>query len=94
MPDFLVRLDGTDDVTRTLIVEVSGSRKSPGPTAEKAATTRESWVPSVNSHGGFGLWGYCELGVGEITQARKVLTTAMTVLRDLDPPAHRSRGAA
>jgi type III restriction enzyme len=95
VPDFLVRLD-TDEpgVTRTLIVEVSGSHKSPGPTAEKAATTRESWVPAVNGHGGFGLWGYCELGAAEITQAKKVLTAAMAALRELDVPVHRPRGVA
>ena len=43
---------------RTLIVEVSGSQKSPGPTRAKADTVRDFWVPAVNSHGGFGLWGY------------------------------------
>ncbi|GAA1280969.1 DEAD/DEAH box helicase family protein [Pseudonocardia aurantiaca] len=95
VPDFLVRLDEAEDsVARTLIVEVSGSQKSPGPTAEKAATTRTSWVPAVNAHGGFGLWGYCEIGTAEITQAKKVLTAAMAALRELDPPARRSRGAA
>ncbi|MGH3568779.1 MAG: BPTD_3080 family restriction endonuclease [Pseudonocardia sp.] len=95
VPDFLVRLADPDDgVCRTLIVEVSGSQKSPGPTAEKAATTRESWVPAVNAHGGFGLWSYCELGTAEITQAKKVLTAAMAALRELDVPARRSRGAA
>ena len=37
VPDFLVRLvTEPDDVERTLIIEVSGSRKSPGPTAAKA----------------------------------------------------------
>jgi type III restriction enzyme len=72
LPDFLVRLADTGDgMTRTLIVEVSGGRKSPGPTVEKAATTRESWVPAVNSHGGYGLWDYCEVGrVSEITKAK------------------------
>ncbi len=82
LPDFLIRLADTGDgVTRTLIVEVSGGRKSPGPTAEKAATTRESWVPAVNSHGGYGLWSYCEVGrVSEITKAKQVLTEAMDAL--------------
>ena len=95
VPDFLVRLDKIEDrITRTLIVEVSGSQKSPGPTTEKAATTRTSWVPAVNAHGGFGLWGYCEIGRAEITQAKRVLTAAMVALRELDAPARRSRGAA
>lgn len=95
VPDFLVRLDGADDgVTRTLIVEVSGSQKSPGPTAEKAATTRESWVPAVNAHGGFGLWGFCEIGTAEITRAHQVLAAATAALRAQDPPVRRSRRAA
>ena len=82
LPDFLVRLaDPGDGVTRTLIVEVSGGRKSPGPTAEKATTARESWASAVNSHGGYGLWGYCEIGrVSEITKAKQVLAEAMEAL--------------
>ena len=62
LPDFLVRLKKRDgeDLTRTLIVEVSGGQKSPGPTNEKARTTRECWVPAVNNHRGFGRWGYVE----------------------------------
>jgi type III restriction enzyme len=95
LPDCLVRLEDTDDgVPRTLIVEVSGAQKAPGPTAEKAATARTSWVPAVNNHGDFGLWGYCEIGAAEITQARKVLITAMAALRDLAPLGRRPRGAA
>jgi len=96
VPDFLVRLDGCDDgMPRTLIVEVSGGQKSPGPTAEKAMTTRESWVPAVNAHGGFGIWGYCELGrVSEITRAKQTLETAITALRELAIPARASKGAA
>ncbi len=41
-PDFLVRLvpEAGDEVERTLIIEVSGGRKAPGPTAAKAATAR------------------------------------------------------
>lgn len=63
VPDFLVRLqplDG-DDLTRTLVIEVSGSQKSPGPTTAKATTARDSWCASVNNHGGFGRWGYIEM---------------------------------
>jgi len=63
IPDFLVRLvrrEG-EDLTRTLIVEVSGSQKSPGPTAAKAVTARDAWCASVNNHGGFGRWGYTEM---------------------------------
>lgn len=63
LPDFLVRLRraADDNVDRTLIVEVSGSRKSPGPTRAKATTARDSWCAAVNNHGGFGRWGYVEM---------------------------------
>jgi type III restriction enzyme len=63
LPDFLVRLQPLPDEqeTRTLIVEVSGSHKPPGPTKEKAETVRDLWLPAVNNHGGFGRWSYCEL---------------------------------
>lgn len=63
VPDFLVRLKAldSDDLPRTLIVEVSGSQKSPGPTTAKATTARDSWCTSVNNHGGFGRWGYIEM---------------------------------
>ena len=63
IPDFLVRLVRRDGeaFTRTLVVEVSGSRKSPGPTTAKAVTARDSWCASVNNHGGFGRWGYTEM---------------------------------
>ena len=62
VPDFLVRLvTEPDDVERTLIVEVSGSRKSPGPTAAKAETARNQWCAAVNNWGEFGRWGYREM---------------------------------
>lgn len=63
VPDFLVRLQPLegDDLSRTLIIEVSGSQKSPGPTTAKATTARDSWCASVNNHGGFGRWGYIEM---------------------------------
>jgi type III restriction enzyme len=63
VPDFLVRLVQPPgyEVQRTLIIEVSGSQKSPGPTAAKAETARHSWCAAVNNHGGFGRWGYIEM---------------------------------
>lgn len=63
VPDFLVRLHRREgeDFDCHLIVEVSGSQKSPGPTRAKAATARNSWCVSVNNHGGFGRWGYIEM---------------------------------
>jgi len=63
VPDFLIRLAQSEDdpVVRTLILEVSGSRKSPGPTRAKAATARDQWCAAVNNQGDFGRWGYAEL---------------------------------
>jgi type III restriction enzyme len=63
VPDFLLRLEHPegDDAVRTLIVEVSGGQKSPGPTYVKAETARNSWCAAVNNHGGFGRWGYIEI---------------------------------
>lgn len=63
VPDFLVRLVKQDesDVERTLIIEVSGTQKSPGPTKQKATTARDSWCGAVNNHGGFGRWGFVEM---------------------------------
>jgi len=62
VPDFLVRLaTRSDDVERTLIVEVSGSMKSPGPTKAKAETARNQWCRAVNNWGEFGRWGYIEV---------------------------------
>ena len=43
---------------RTLIVEVSGTRKAPGPTIAKAETARNQWCAAVNNHAGYGRWGY------------------------------------
>ncbi len=62
VPDFLVRLvTEPTDVERTLIIEVSGSRKSPGPTAAKAETARNQWCAAVNNWGEVGRWGYVEV---------------------------------
>jgi type III restriction enzyme len=76
IPDFLVRLvTEPDDVERTLIIEVSGSRKSPGPTAAKAETARNQWCAAVNNWGEFGRWGYVE--VHNPAQAAKLLGEAI-----------------
>jgi type III restriction enzyme len=78
-PDFLLRLAPVEgeDFTRTLIVEVSGSQKSPGPTKEKARTARDSWCAAVNNHGGFGRWGYIELGKVEVDDAEHILRESL-----------------
>ncbi|MCU1484402.1 MAG: Type restriction-modification enzyme R/helicase subunit [Actinomycetia bacterium] len=80
LPDFLVRLvrKDADDVERTLVVEVSGSRKSPGPTKAKAETARDQWCASVNNDGRWGRWGYVELT--DMTTAGALLDTAIANL--------------
>jgi type III restriction enzyme len=75
VPDFLVRLrELPDDEVRTLIIEVSGGKKSahsPGPVKAKADTARYRWCAAVNNHGGFGRWGYVE--IKEIDKAAEYL---------------------
>ncbi len=76
VPDFLVRLvSREDDLERTLIVEVSGSRKSPGPTAAKADTARHQWCAAVNNAGRFGRWGYVE--ISDMAKAAHLLDDAI-----------------
>ncbi|WFE20935.1 DEAD/DEAH box helicase family protein [Solwaraspora sp. WMMD937] len=78
-PDFLVRLaDRGDGVTRTLMVEVSGGRKAPGQTAQKAWAARNMWVPAVNNSGRFGRWSFCELR--DPTRAKLDLAPAIAAL--------------
>ena len=72
-----------DDVARTLIVEVSGGQKSPGPTKVKAQTARDSWCVAVNNHNGFGRWGYAEITT--MVGVRQALTEAITALYDDAP---------
>ncbi|MCA0296194.1 MAG: DEAD/DEAH box helicase family protein [Actinobacteria bacterium] len=89
-PDFLLRLspkacaEAVDPaIERCLIVEVSGTQKSPGPTREKARTARDSWCVAVNNHGGFGRWGYLELGKAGVDDADAVLRAAIrSLVRD------------
>ncbi|QEO16274.1 restriction endonuclease [Agromyces intestinalis] len=83
-PDFILKIDPNatveaidPDVPRYLIVEVSGTQKSHGPTQEKARTARDSWCVAVNNHGGFGRWGYIELGKPEVDDAHHVLRQAI-----------------
>ncbi len=61
IPDFIACIDdknGESDLLN-LIVEVTGQRKKDK--AAKVATARTLWVPAVNSHGGFGRWGFVEV---------------------------------
>ncbi len=79
LPDFLIRLARRDgDVERTLVVEVSGGQKSPGPTAAKADTARDQWCVAVNNHGGFGRWGYVE--ITSMNRVREQLAEAIDLL--------------
>ncbi len=83
VPDFLIRLRPRDgeEIQRTLIVEVSGGQKSahsPGSVKTKADTARNSWVPAVNNHGGFGRWGYIE--ITNPTTMKPVLEDALNSL--------------
>ena len=77
-PDFLLRLVQRDDVVRTLIVEVSGGQKSPGPTKAKADTARNQWCVAVNNHAGFGRWGYVEIKT--MVGVREALNDAINLL--------------
>jgi type III restriction enzyme len=85
VPDFLVRLrrKSYEPFDRTLIVEVSGSQKSPGPTAAKAETARNQWCVAVNNHGGFGRWGYIE--IRSMPEAHDLLVGAIEALYDDAP---------
>jgi type III restriction enzyme len=79
VPDFLVRLvPDTDGVERTLIVEVSGGRKSPGPTRTKAETARDQWCVAVNNYEAFGRWGYIE--ITDMASADSTLVSAIASL--------------
>jgi type III restriction enzyme len=85
LPDFLLRLRRADgeDFDRTLIVEVSGSQKSPGPTKTKALTARDSWCAAVNNHDGLGRWGYSE--ITSMIDVKKRLDDAIQALYDDAP---------
>jgi type III restriction enzyme len=85
VPDFLVKLRRKpyEPFDRTLIVEVSGSQKSPGPTAAKAETARNQWCVAVNNHGGFGRWGYIE--ITSMPSAHDRLVEAIAALYDDAP---------
>jgi type III restriction enzyme len=84
-PDFLVRLvqDEPDDLVRTLIIEVSGGQKSPGPTKAKATTARDQWCAAVNNDGRFGRWGYIE--IDSMLNAAERVDFAITALRAAYP---------
>ena len=90
VPDFVLKLKRRDgDVQRYLLVEISGGQKSPGPTATKATTTRNSWCVAVNNHGGFGRWGYVEIRsmgdlLGQVKDAISNLYDDAPVIGDPD----------
>ena len=58
-PDFLVHIqDGQGEVI-SVIIEVTGQRRKDK--EAKVSTARTLWVPTVNSHGGFGRWAFLEI---------------------------------
>lgn len=84
IPDFLALLHPDDDgLRRTLIIEVSGGQKSPGPTKAKADTARDQWCTAVNNHGGWGRWGYFELTT--MIDARRQVDEAISLLYADEP---------
>ena len=60
LPDFIVRLDDGhgDDDPLYLVIEVKGYPR--GDAKLKSKTTRERWVPGVNTLGEFGRWVFGE----------------------------------
>ncbi|MFB9855062.1 restriction endonuclease, partial [Micromonospora andamanensis] len=78
-PDFLVKLaDASDGIARTLVIEVSGGRKSQSEAAQKAWAARNLWVQAVNNSGRFGRWSFCELR--DPTTAKRDLRPAIDAL--------------
>jgi type III restriction enzyme len=94
VPDFLVCLvTEPADVERTLIVEVSGTRKSPGSTEAKAATARNQWCAAVNNWGEHGRWGYVQIGNPSYPQAIDLLSNAIDNLYADNPITGLPTGA-
>ena len=87
IPDFLVRMTPQPDgIDRTLIIEVSGGQKSPGPTMAKATTARDQWCPAVNNAREWGIWQYLQVddiaaASTEINQALDVLASTLQVIK-------------
>ena len=78
VPDFLLRLTtALGEPVRTLIVEVSGTRKSPGPREAKAETARNQWCAAVNNWELMGRWGYVEIGDPRTPAALSILNEAI-----------------
>lgn len=82
VPDFLLRLrQRSEDLVRTLIVEISGGQKrliAPGLTDMKTAVARDQWCVAANNHGGLGRWGYLE--ITDMTTAKSDLDQAIELL--------------
>jgi type III restriction enzyme len=75
VPDFIVRIDdghGDDDLLN-MIVEVSGATRRDK--ERKVATSRDLWIPAVNSGGGFGRWAFVE--VSDIADAVGTIDAAV-----------------
>ncbi len=89
-PDFLLKLspkaraEAVDPaIERHLIVEVSGTQKSPGPTREKARTARDSWCGRGEQPRRIRTLGLHRAGQGSVDDADAVLRAAIrSLVRD------------
>jgi len=78
LPDFVVKYnDGADDALHVL-VELTGQKRADK--AAKVATARDTWVPAVNHHGGFGRWAFVE--VRDAANAQTEIREALRALQN------------
>jgi type III restriction enzyme len=75
IPDFIVRVDSGrgDEDFFNMIIEISGEVRKDK--AQKVATARDLWVPSVNNHKSFGRWAFAE--VTDPWSAQKTIRAAV-----------------
>lgn len=59
VPDFIVKLKGTDDKIINLVIEVTG--KKDDKKVLKVKTARDFWIPAVNNSDKFGTWAFLEI---------------------------------
>jgi type III restriction enzyme len=72
-PDFVLQVDdgnGPEDPLH-LVVEIKGYRRIDAQNKRQAMETH--WVPAVNNHGGFGRWGFLE--IGDVHRAAEMIRT-------------------
>jgi type III restriction enzyme len=59
IPDFIARIRLNNNEILNLIIEVSGEKRKDK--VAKVETARNLWVPSINNHGGYGVWEFVEI---------------------------------